>query len=136
PAVAAVVTRTRDPARRWIAAAFASWVIQDLALWYTAAQGLNNHWITHIGNPLTTVLFLLAYVWWMEDPVRQRALRIAAGAYVLVWGILFLTVEDVGTVSQYPGPLQGLVLMLVCAYAVVRAVGIGPAPVWRRDVFW
>ena len=136
PVAAAIATRTRDPARRWMAVAFASWVLQDLALWVTAVRHLNNHWIIHIGNPITTVLFLLAYVWWMEDPVRQRALRIAAGAYVVVWAILFLTVENVTTFSQYTGPLQALVLMLVCAYAVVRAVGSGPAPVWRRDVFW
>jgi hypothetical protein len=136
PVAAAVATRTRDPARRWIAVAFASWVVQDLALWWTAVRHLNNHWIIHIGNPITTVLFLLAYVWWMEDSVRQRALQIAAGAYVVVWGILFLTVENVGTFSQYTGPLQALVLMLVCAYAVVRAVGTGTAPVWQRDVFW
>lgn len=136
PVAAAVAIRTRDPARRWVAIAFGSWVLQDIALWWTAVRHWNNHWIIHIGNPITTVLFLLAYVWWMDDPIRQRALRIAAGAYVVVWALLFLTVENVATFSQYTGPLQALVLMLVCAYAVVRAVGTGPAPVWRRDVFW
>lgn len=136
PVAAAVATRTPVPARRWLAIAFGSWILQDVALWWTAVRHMNNHWIIHIGNPVTTVLFLLAYGWWMEDPIRQRALRIAAGAYVFVWAILFLTVEDVGTFSQYTGPLQALVLMLVCAYALVRAVGAQPAPVWRHDVFW
>ena len=136
PVAVAVATRTRDPARRWIAIAFGSWVLQDLALWWTAVRHLNNHWIIHVGNPVTTVLFLLAYSWWMEGPVGQRALRIAAGAYVVVWAILFLTVEDPNTFSQYTGPLQALVLMLVAAWALMRAAGAGPAPVWRRDVFW
>jgi hypothetical protein len=136
PAAAAVATRTRDPARRWIAIAFTFWVLQDLALWWTAVRHLNNHWIVHLGNPVTTVLLLLAYVWWVEGPIRQRALRIAAGAYVVVWAGLFLTVENAGTFSQYTGPLQALILMLVCAYALVYAAGSGPAPVWRRDVFW
>ena len=136
PVAAVVLTRTRNPARRWIAIAFASWLVQDAALWWTAVRHMNNHWIIHIGNPITTVLFLLAYGWWMDDPVRRRALRIAAGAYVVVWAALFLTVENIGTFSQYTGPLQALVLMLVCAYALVRAVGTGAAPVWRRDVFW
>ena len=136
PVAAAIVRRTRDAGRRWIAVAFAIWFLQDWALRWIGQSGTNNHGLIHLGNPVSTVLFLLAYAAWMREPVRRRALHLAAGAYCLVWAALFLTIEDSHTFSQYTGPLQALVLMLVCAYALMRAVANDPPPIWRTGVFW
>ena len=136
PAVAAVVARTRDTARRWIAVAFGVWFLEDCALRWLAHSGRNNHWLIHVGNPVSTVLFLLAYAAWMREPVRRRALHLAAAAYCVVWAALFLTIEDARTFSQYTGPLQALVLIIVCAYALMRAVANDPPPIWRTGVFW
>jgi hypothetical protein len=136
PVIAAVLRRTRDTARRWIAVAFGVWFVQDCALRWIAENGRNNHWLIHLGNPVSTVLFLLAYAAWMGEPVRRRALHLAAGAYCIVWAALFLTIEDSHTFSQFTGPLQALVLILVCAYALMRAVANDPPPLWRAGVFW
>lgn len=136
PVLAAVLTRTRDAGRRWIAVAFGVWFLLDCILWWTAVRHLNNHWLVHLGNPISTSLFLLAYSAWMREPVRERALQLAIGGYLVVWAGLFLTTEDPRTFSQYTDPLQALVLILVCAYALVRALATEPPPVWRRAVFW
>src|SRR5512141_1698122 len=136
PVVAAVARRTRDAGRRWIAVAFALWFLEDCALRWIAKNGANNHWLIHMGNPVSTVLFLLAYAAWMREPVRRRALHLAAAAYCVVWAALFLTIEDSHTFSQYTGPLQALVLILVCAYVLMRAVANDPPPIWRTGVFW
>ena len=136
PVVAAIAKRTRDTGRRWIAIAFGVWFLQDCALRWLAHDGRNNHWLIHVGNPVSTVLFLLAYAAWMREPVRRRALHLAAAAYCVVWAALFLTIEDSHTFSQYTSPLQALVLILVCAYALMRAVANDPPPIWRTGVFW
>lgn len=136
PAVVVAATGTSDPARRWIAAAFAFWFAEDCLLWWTAAHHVNNHWLVHIGNPVGTALVLMAYAFWMGEPVRQRALRIAAAVYFAVWAGLFLAIENSDTFSQYTDPLQALVLILVCAYTLMRAVGAAAGPVWRRAEFW
>ena len=136
PVVAAVARRTRDTGRRWIAVAFGVWFVQDCALRLIAQNGRNNHWLIHVGNPVSTVLFLLAYAAWMREPVRRRALHLAAAAYCVVWAALFLSNENSHTFSQYTSPLQALVLILVCAYALMRAVANDPPPVWRTAVFW
>ena len=136
PVAAAILRRTRDTGRRWIAVAFGVWFLQDWALRWLAHSGRNNHWLIHVGNPVSTVLFLLAYAAWMREPVRRRALHLAAAAYCVVWAALFLTTEDSHTFSQYTGPLQALVLSIVCAYALMRAVANDPPPIWRTGVFW
>lgn len=133
---AAIARPTRDTGRRWIAIAFGVWFVQDCALRWLAHSGRNNHWLIHVGNPVSTVLFLLAYAAWMREPVRRRALHLAAAAYCVVWAALFLTIEDSHTFSQYTGPLQALVLILVCAYVLMRAVANDPPPIWRTGVFW
>jgi len=136
PVLVAVLSRTRDTARRWVALGFLVWFVQDCVVMWMAVRHLNNHLVVHLGNPVATAVFLLAYAAWMDEPVRRRALRIAAAAYFLVWAGLFLTIEDPNTFSQYTDPLQALVLILVCANALVRVTERRPAPVWRHDVFW
>ena len=72
-----------------------------------------------------------------DSGARGRLItHLAAGTYCVVWAALFLTIEDSRTFSQYTGPLQALVLLLVCAYALMRAVGSDPPPIWRTSVFW
>jgi hypothetical protein len=136
PVMAVIARRTGEAARRWIAVAFAVWLAQDVILWWMSIHGRNNHWLIHLGNPVSTVLFLGAYAAWTEDPVRRRALQFAAFGYVLVWAGIFLSVEDPNTFSQYTDPLRALVLILVCAWALVRAVMIEPPPVWRSAIYW
>ena len=136
PIVAAIAVRTGERARRWIAIAFAVWLAQDLVLWWTSRHGLNNHWLIHFGNPITTVLFLGAYAEWTEDPVWRRALRMAGVAYVLVWAGIFLSVEDRHTFSQYTDPLKSLLLIFVCTWALIRTVATEPPPVWRKAIYW
>lgn len=103
---------------------------------WMGSHGMNNLWIVQIGNPIQTVLWLLAYSLWADREVMARALRYTAIGYVTVWAIITLTIEDWTTFGHVTLPLQSILLVAVAAYFIVQRAVTSDSPVWRSDVFW
>lgn len=107
-------------ALRLVAACFALMFLQDAASWWMAERGINNHWLSHVGTPLQTLLLLFALAEWQLGQTGRRAVQLAAAGFVLLWGGLIVALENPLTFSLFTQPLQAILVVCVAAWTMVR----------------
>lgn len=137
PAVlAAARWRRTSDGFRMVGLLFSVMVLQDLLMWLIAQMGHHNLVVAQLGNPVQTVLWLLAFSYFADSAVAARALRFAAVFYVVIWAIVSFTREDWSTFGHFTLPLQAIVIMAVAAWFIVRCAASSTTPLWRSGVFW
>lgn len=121
PVTAAVVVRRRlTRALRLVAVCFVVMFVQDAAGWWMAERDLSNLWVSNIGTPVQTLLFLFALGEWQTGETERRAVRFAGLGFVLLWGALLAGFEDPRTFSRFGQPLQAILVVSVAAWTMVR----------------
>jgi phospho-N-acetylmuramoyl-pentapeptide-transferase len=106
-------------ARGFIAAWCAVLLAHNAAAFILGRQQINTHFLTFIATPIEGVLILWGLSLWQVRPMARLTLRIMILPFIVAWGILSLTMENVRSFSAVAEPVYCLLALGAALYTVV-----------------
>jgi hypothetical protein len=137
PAAAAVYRWGRLSTPLRLLAIYAALTLaESMWMWHLAHQNVNNLWMIHFFTPIEATLFLWMFASWQLREVARLTLLLCIPLYLIVWGMLHLTVESVTAFPHFTKPVECLLLVGAAAYTLVTRSQHLLVPIVRYSWFW
>lgn len=134
-ALAAARRPLRGP-RVWVVAWSLLLLGVDLLALWLAEHRDRNLWLVYVVTPASGVLALWALSCWQTRELARLTLRFAIVPFLLVWAVLFLTLESPAHFSRLAQPMANFVCLCAAAFTLLVRSHAASRSLVRQDWFW
>jgi hypothetical protein len=137
PALALGLARVRTRSAWGLALGASIGLLSDLTGRYLATTLGNNLMATHLSTPLAAACWLTALGEWQVDPAHRRAFRWGIVGFIVIWGALILTIQDIRDFGSIITPFYSLPLLAAGLWTLLQRAQVSLAtPILGADWFW
>lgn len=124
------------PPLRWALIYLAVTLAEELFMVYWSRSGRSNLWIINLYLPVGATFLGLMFAGWQQRERWRMAIYLVIAAFVVFWGAMMLTVENVRQFAPYTPPVQSLLVIAAAAWTLVQRTRHTVSPLTQHAWFW